>query len=85
MEVSLWKICYKAVSPASAPGGYVGCRQCHLLHLKPSEKLIFSVNRYILIHVPFVLAFSLWKFDLKPREEELLLLHFIKMTVETEK
>lgn len=52
---------------------------------KPSEKLIFSVNRYALIQVPFVLAFSLWKFDLNPWEEELLLLHFIKMTAETEK
>lgn len=33
----------------------------------------------------FVLAFSLWKLDLDPREEELLLFHFIKMTVGSEK
>lgn len=49
------------------------------------EKLVFSVNRYILLQLPFVLAFSLWEFDLEPREEELLLLYFIKMTVGTGK
>lgn len=33
----------------------------------------------------FVWAFSLRKLDLDPREEELLLFHFIKMTIGSEK
>lgn len=58
---------------------------CLLPCLKPPQKLNFSGNGYRHIQMSFVLAFSLWKLDLDPREEELLLFHFIKMTIGSEK
>ena len=77
MGVCLQKICFNAVSPSSTPEGQVGCRVvgvlqgCYLLHLKPTEKLVFSVNRHKLIQLPFTLRFSLWEFYLEAREENL--------------
>lgn len=46
---------------------------------------LVETGPYIHIQMSFVLAFSVWKLDMDPREEELLLFHFIKMAVGSEK
>lgn len=85
MELDFCKSYYKVASPASTPVGWLWCRGGLLPCLKPPQKLILSGNRYRHIQMSVVWAFSLWKLDLDPREEELLLFHFIKMTIGSEK
>lgn len=65
----LWKIYYKAGVPP-LPLGDRWAAGGQLLLLKPPEKLAFNVNRLTLTHLPFVLAFALWEFDLEFRGEQ---------------